>query len=328
MYILAIIGIIEIYNANKLSNKNDRNDLLLISVCWSILFLSIYLGYGRRSSPIEYFNEFWGIRFAPLPFSPTGLNWYWNALLELGYLGFHPARPVRNPFDSIQFQSPNIIITMIILVGAFCQFKTDRRWALINIGIILISILTSFFKLYPFGSRLGLFLIPVAFSYICSAIDSNFMSPSIIQRIVGYQIVILILVIIGYPSIKGFIFPYDNANIKGALSYLEENSVSTDTLMMIDDTNPAYIYYHNDYKLPSFRTIQVFKKPFSEDNFLHQVCSNNSGNRIWILITQMFNEGREFIHKMERKGNLLDSWESPGSGLYYFNFDMNSICTQ
>jgi len=324
--VLSAFVIAEFLLSINQNRKTSLKTIVLVSMIWLIVFVYIYLGFSRKNSPMEYFLQYWGNRFAPIPISIKSLHWYWNSLLEFSNLGYHPGKPIGAKFFPGIIEPINVFLAGITCLGAFYQYKQNKKIAVFNICILLISLIISAFRLYPFGSRLNLYTIPIAYSFLCYLLVRLSSRKSPIIRLLGYQLIVITLAINTFSSVNAFLNPVDNADIKNALIYLQNNAVPSDSIAMVDNTYPAYKFYNKNYDLPKFVSVSSFSRPFDIDTFQNHLCINQASDRVWILITQLFFESKEFIAELSEIGTLLDKWESSGSGLYYFQFDLEKLC--
>ncbi len=324
--VLSAFGIAEFLLSIKENRNTSQKAIVLVSIIWFILFVFVYFGFSRKNSPMEYFHEYWKIRFAPISISIKSLQWYWNAILEFANLGYHPEKPIGVKFFSGIIEPLNVLLAVITCLGAFFQYKQHKKIAVINICILVVSVIISAFSLYPFGSRLNLYLIPIAFCMFSYSLWRLISNSSITIKFLGVQLIVITLALNTITSVNTFLNPIDHADIKNALIYLQNNAIPTDSLTMVDNTFPAYKFYSNYYDLPNFSHVSSFSRPFDVNSFQHHLCINRTSNQVWILITQLFYESKGFLKELSEIGTLLKKWESSGSGLYYFQFDLDKLC--
>lgn len=324
--VLSAFGISEFILSLQENRIKSLKAIVLVSIIWFILFVILYFGLSTKNSPMVYFQNYWKIRFAPISISLNSLQWYGKVFIEFANLGYYPEKPIGVKFYSGIIPPLNVLLAVITFLGAFFQYKKHKQIAFMNICILVVSVTISAFRLYPFGSRLNLYLIPVAFCMFSYALWRLISDPSITIKFLGYQLVVIVLAMNTISSVNSFLNPIDNADIKNALTYLQNNAVPTDSLTMVDNTYPAYKFYDRYYDLPEFFQVSSFSRPFDINSFQHHLCINRTSNRVWILITQLFFESKGFIKELSEIGTLIKKWESSGSGLYYFQFDLDMLC--
>jgi hypothetical protein len=323
-FVLFIIGIFEIISSNRRKDYRKRNQIFIISLGWSLLFFILFWGYILPTTMIDYYVNYWSTRFPPTGFSLETFIWFQKMLQEMFYMGFIMYPPIGLSINTGTLT--HYLVLIIGLVGFILQLNRDNIWALFNLAIFILFIFLAVIRIYPFGSRLSLFLIPLSFSMICYNFECKCQSRKSLIELLQKVLSVIVVALVLYPSIRFFITPADNSNIKGALSYLETRGSSTDSLIISNWSNHSYNFYQKQYELPEFKFISYFSPLESQEKFIGKICRTEISNRVWILNTHRYLQTRLFISQIIEMGDVLEEWESSDSGLFYVEFDKDMLC--
>ncbi len=162
IFIISGTGIGFLFLINQKVRQGDKTLIflfLLVCVIWGISFLTNYFLFIRSGVQTEWLISWWNVRKFFMPFPPRNVNdtvWFFKTTYDLFRypLGLNLLL-VKSPI--LQFSYAGFVTLFIGLV--FLARKQPLIFILI-IGPVLVTLIASGLRLYPFNERLLVFLMP------------------------------------------------------------------------------------------------------------------------------------------------------------------------
>jgi hypothetical protein len=303
----------------------------LVSIPSAILFLMPYLtpaargGGSSATDGSDYMGTFWQSGFMPLP-PRSAEDWMWfpHAIL----------RTFQDPLGLLHSGRPGLGIVLacvgIVAFAAGCTWflQTDRPVLLLLLAPILLTLLASGLKRYPFGGdwntagRVILFLSPFFLLLIAEGADRIRLWLPQKARVLGIALMVALVA----PSAvqAAATVPYGRGELKPLLSYVQEHWRSGDVLYVHYDAIPAFRYYAPRYGLDSASSVEGVCARFEPVRYLEALESFRGERRVWILFTaglgaRLFNERALMVDYLEHVGTRLDDRVARGTFVYLFD---------
>ena len=318
LFILAGIGITLFF---LYLQKRDYANLGLVTgmgILWLAnigLLYSLTLGDLSQNS---YMREYWQGAFAPMP---PWLEWDW-------YL-----TGIQKNMDT-HFAITHVawIAMLLMLAGWIILFRTRRLFAIVLVWIFSITLLASFLQLYPSLERMVLFLVPIwllLIGILLGFFNQNLRARPILSTL-------SMLLISGYffygaipRTLEQFISPKYFEHIHPSMEYLKESWREGDAMFITNGAVPAFEYYAPIYGLEGVSYTSSKRKDYENpDVILQQLESLDGSNRVWILMSHVYEKGDfnekdillGFLHKI---GNEKREFREPGTSVYLYRYDLS-----
>ena len=313
--ILAATGLFLIHN-HDVNDKKKNLYLLGISMVWSFSFLVYYYFFVYNHPTRDAMVYYWSSRFAFMPRNPLNLTFYkfiydkWilivTDLFKFGKIG-------------------GICISILILIGSMHLFAKKRIGLIIlTIAPIILHLIISSLKLYPFSLRFIIYLCPViiiicsfGFNYFINILSNDLGIKNL--RILAIFIPILMF---SFFCLKGF--PLEHSEIKKSIKVIEQHINKSDTIYVNYVARIAFQYYREISFLRIDCNNIIIGNRYEDDptNYINEV-SGLSG-RVWFIFsTKHRNEQsdvdiltRYFDSKNER---LIQEFHTTGSSAYLYD---------
>ena len=206
---------------------------------------------------IAYYYLFFG---KILSAQKLGMTNYWKDNFVNVYNFSHLVK------DSFDFMfSENSILIFLALLGLLLYIKDNNKFFRFSFVTILVVILASMMNLYPFSSRLILFLCPIYILLISKVADNN-------NIVIRYCLSIALLIGI-YPQIKYTLnttiagkFHKNNTNPREMTEYLSKHFNNNDIIYVNLDSNSDYLYYKQIFNIDNRYYINDTKYLKKNDN--------------------------------------------------------------
>jgi len=335
-----ILGGIAITQTLFLFNSEERKvrwGYLFTYILWAACFILIYVVYLKVmvdkntpmgkfciNSTLTHFMPSGGI------FSLGGWEWIWKNTLDC--------------FQDPLGVSPILLALSMFLLGAIGIFKIDKRIFLMLVLPMVLMIVASGLRKYPFYGRFLLFLVPAALLFMAQAI-SMITSRGKIGLVLG---VFIFLVLMGEPfksAMTNEIAPQGREEMRPIVDYLFKHQFLGDSLIMNNSAQNPYMYYLTYYHPYFFPHKQGYFLDGSEKDsiililnptesqgiifpwtHLHRVKNvlkqgpHRFKERTWVILSHLYNEEtKQFIKGcFDDRGIMLQDFESPGVSLYLY----------
>jgi hypothetical protein len=191
-----------------------------VAAVWCVSVLGLYFISLRYLSANTYLSEFWSFAFMPLP---PWRDWGWF---------IDTSRNTMSYFLGL----PHKLAVALLAVGAISICVRRWQYGLILLLPILLTLIASALRKYPFADRLFLFLAPIMYLIIAESIgrtQSVFHGLKRFPRI-GFPVALGILAWVGvspaYSAARHLRHPRVLEDIKPILSYLSHQGRTNDVL--------------------------------------------------------------------------------------------------
>ncbi len=288
-------------------NKNYR--LLLVFGCWLITFLLYYIAFIHNHPTKNMMLLYWDHAF--LPMNPFSKEFY--LFLYKKFYGFY--RVVLG-FDKFW------ILPLILTLSAVAIWLKGKKYA--NLFLILFPVachlMLSALKLYPFNSRLILYLSPYFLFLI--AMGAYHFYGFTKQYITALPVTVFAIPILGLSVPLLNEFPFERQEVRNSLTYLEKNIKSNEKLYVYYSSNFEYEFYKSTGVVSNNNSVIIGKEHRSNKHNYRSELSNLSG-KVWLLFSHVYafnsteNEENYIVNFLLSQGaQLIDFKKYEGSSIY------------
>jgi hypothetical protein len=292
-----------------------------ITSAWGLSAL-IALIQARMVTRTEFLEDYWTSGFAPFPIrSWSDLRWYPESVAGIAESGWFVEGFVQRepPTPSVA----SWLIFVLMVVGAMLIARR-RPWIGLALGMVVVSAFgMSALGMYPFGSRPGLYMVPIAFLLAVEPLDWAIRRRSWSWRVPGAIAGLVLVVLLAVPSLRLFFSPETNSDMKGALSFVVENWEPADSLIVQGWSSQAFDFYEPQFELQD-HIVLVLSRTFDLRLFLDELGPDpNSLGRTWLLFTHRQSEGEELVNELAEIAPLLQ--QSDEDSFLVALFDLSGL---
>jgi predicted small integral membrane protein len=247
---------------------------VVLALAWGVAFALVYFLNLRDLSNNQYLHWFWGVKmdaFAPLPTSIAALRWYHRSVLEL--------------FRFLCSDYLEILGALMCFVGAWSLWKARKTIAVLLLTPGALAMIASGMRLYPFGSRLALFLDPMLIIMIAAGIEYLWQ-----QGITVLAIPILILLMV-FPVSSTAInlkSPELRCDMRDAVAFAAAHRAPGDVFYIFPTAQYDFLYYQPRFGLDDIRLYVGARKEASAQ-YYSQELRELDGKRAWVIYENAFN---------------------------------------
>ena len=287
--------------------------LFMVTGVWAVNFLVLYaVSFSRLAANTELLS-YWNNFFMPMP--------PWQNI------GWFSAVFTRILVKPVGLQIP-WLGAILIASGLTTFIVKNSRMGVILLTTLLMTLLASGLKKYPFGDRLLLFALPIFFLCIGEAVEqlrSIFAKKYAIGAFV-FSLAVAVSVAYGPTSqaIATVRKPHNDEDIKSVLEHVAQKKMNQDVLYVYYSAIPAFTYYAAGFRLD---TLSAVKGSGSRDHpvaYMDEVAKLGGNNRVWLIFSLNYNWGSFdevafFEYFLPRMGMKLDEVRSVNASAFLFN---------
>jgi len=232
-------------------------------------------------------------------------------------------------------QLPAGLAGLMFILGVISFFKHKRLGFSILLPPLVLTLLMSGFRMYPFDGRTITFLLPVVILIIIEGAD--ILSQNQILKNKNFLQVLLIVFLLFFPinfSARQFLESHGPEDLKPVLQYIYHNRQEEDAIAVYDGSLEAYQYYAPHYGLSPQRVI-LNRKALENNNQARDVLNQLSGKqRVWVIFTHVKhdrdrNERKMILNILDRYGRRKDTYQvkvKPGSVIPNLENNISASC--
>jgi hypothetical protein len=256
---------------------------------------------------MAYQTRFWKEGYPPQPFAfPLDLFWPIDRLSSL-YGGTNAASlgyPVRALF---------LVLTGI---GAVALWRRERTAALLLLAPFCAALAAASLRLYPFSSRLILYLVPVLLLALAAGIEQVRRLASARALRLGNAVAAGLVLLAAAPVALRHP-PYDREDVTPVLSYLREQRRPGDAIYVYYDIAPAVTFYAARYGLADDDFLVGGCHRQENRRYLAELDSFRGRSRVWAVITHSSRafEGQDLVTYLDALGVRLERIASDSRGV-------------
>jgi hypothetical protein len=315
--------------------------LLVVGVLWVLSFgLHYAAGMGAMAADPEL-ARFWIMAYAPLPpFEPGDATWYRDSGLGLVYLAFrhvgiahHLALPEWN--DGL-----TVGLALWVCTGWLMAWRLGGRWMAVLVLPVLITLLASGLQLYPFRSRLILFLVPLLWMAVATVVEvacegwHRTAGPAGVgwhrwRALSAAGLSLALLVLVAGPTARHALTPYNGADLKGALAFVQAQRLPGDHLMINTWSAKAFDFYQDAFELGDVSRFVYRPTPNAQHDALataKRICRAGETGRTWLVLSHRFGQRQTLLGVLQSIAPFSAQWEGNGAGAYLLDLASTPFC--
>ena len=282
--------------------------LLILAVIWCATFLLYYSAFINHHPTQAFMDQVWGRSGAFTPWNPLHPD-FWHFFKKAADTLLNGLLNFRSVFK--------YLFPLFLALGLFAVAREKKIGvALIFLLPVVFHILVSGFRLYPFATRLVLYLAPAMLVLVSLGLEYgvSLLFPNNRVAVAWGAVSALILAALVLTWRQGF--PFQNEEIKKSMDYISANVQSGDQVYVDGDANRAMQYYqHIGYPLPS----AVIYGPWQSDQEAQQLLA--LGGRVWLIFTHLHKDNdKHILNLLASRGAVPEkAFQTVGSQTYLFH---------
>ena len=297
VFVAVPAGVLLLYEAVR---SRRYKQLLLVGLAW-LAAVALHGAYILQAGVDRKFMVAWWREHDGFPPSPpnsvTDFLWYPEALLRFIYMAFKtPA--VAAPGSNEALSDPvGLGLAIAFAVSLVLAFSCRRPRDLLGAVAILLTVIASAFEIYPFSTRLVIFLVPLAFFIIAAAIDAVDFK---LGWITSSFCALLLFLVMAPVALKVLVEPQAPlaTKFKEALRIVTQNSIGGDALAIAPWSERMFEFYGH-FEAPKLPTFMVHKGEAARS--MLERAKTEGYHRIWYFESSPVSPNA--VHLIEEVGD-------------------------
>ncbi len=258
----------------------------------------------------------WTGAFAPFPpGSLADIRWYSTAFFRF--------------FEHPMGFAAQGMAAFLFLTGSVFLWKNNRLWLGFLVLPVLIVLFASSLHLYPFSSRLLIFLVPGVIIVMATGIE-------FFRRLVRdqYRVVwVLAVAVLLFQPVWGALsnithkMPYCHEDIRTVLDYIDKSKSHGDKVYVYAKSTSAFKYYQPHFDMPAASIIWGTSTRESWDAYQEDIGRLQCFERVWLVFSHVttsnkaLDEKQFLLRYLDKVGVKQDSVTADGAYGYLYQFD-------
>lgn len=347
-------GIAAAWTAFEIRDGKWRNAVRKIPLyaVWLISFAGHYLLTIRSAQQNDVLQQFWSNSFMPFPpSSAADLLWFPATFFDVLRGMFD------NPVTAGGMTLPHALglamsgLAAVALVSGILVFwRRGKEVGLLLVAPVLLALLASAFRLYPFDEHLLLFAVPLFLLFLAAGASQFLPAGTGPPSVAGWAFVGVFLALPVGAAVHDAVTENGREELRPVLRAVNDDLRPSDSILVYYAAEPAFRYYAARFGLPmkpgaggnvgnarfgrGERKLQVNYLSESRDDwsgYLRQVGRMELTGRTWVLFSHVFgrceggyDEAAHIAAALEERGQALEVIRRMGASAYLFELGDNA----
>lgn len=300
------------------AKKKDQVGMLFAIGSWLVSFLILYFVQYRGLGANKVLTDYWAEYFLPISLQAPG--WVYARITELA----------RNP-GGIWYWVPDLLLFGMFAIGLGALLWRKSAWAVMFSISLMASMAASAIHMYPFGGRLGLFLVPGIMLCIGASLDQfvlGWWHGREARKIAALAVAALILVMGAKFTLEKTIHPPTTEDMSGAMETLQDNYREGDKIYLYRFAAPVFRYYAPQYGLQDATLIEGSNRPAPMERLAEDSANLPAAKRVWLLFGHIVDaeyeqEQQALLQAAEERGSQTRIFRYKGTASSLYLYDLS-----
>jgi hypothetical protein len=288
---------------------------VIVGIAWS-LGAALHGAYLVQAIVDRAFMvKWWGVRDSFPPFPPTSIGkllWYPHSFSNLTFLSFREVDHASPGFEEAWVDPLGVLLALALAAALFAVIRSRHRTGIVAAGAILTTFVASMFEIYPFSSRLLIFLVPLTLFVIAVGIDELDRRSAFAAAAAA----VLMLSVVAPTAVHGAIEPRAESDMRGAVMELSRRFETGDAVAVIP--SGLFQYYRALLRVDNLPILGLRKT--TEARAVIEFAEQNQSRRLWIVAASHRYQADKLIRRLAATAPIVDEWRSHRTRLVLFDF--------
>lgn len=247
-----------------------------------------------------------------MPFSVQTLTWF----IRVAAKYFH--NPVGFP---IAFVIPAALAAVL---GFMIMVRKNRKVAALLGMPVLLCLLASACRKYPFDGRLLLFTVPAALIFMSTGLGGLIEHASRMRKITGWILTMVIVIPVTVLALVRVVHPRQPEELRPVMRYLQRNYQEQDMIYLYYAAVNGFNYYCRQMDFYPTDTLVGVEAREQWDAYLRDVQRLTGRPRVWLVFSHITalggtNEEKIILDYWDRRGQRLACFRASGASVYLYH---------
>jgi hypothetical protein len=280
--------------------------LSAVGLVW-VLCACVYCALTlRHASQARALQTYWHPSFMPLP--PTSLS----------DLAWFP-RAISDAFHDVGGYRLTVLPVTAFAAGFVVLARRCRETAFALVVPFAVAILASGLRLYPFSSRLLLFLLPFMCLLVGAGAEWAWMRARGKWRALAALLILMLAAFPAHRAVSLFIAPGSREEVRPVLAYIAEHRREGDVLYAYRWAYKAYCYYDARYGMRDEDAIRGGVPPTDRAGYEEEFRQLEGRGRTWVVLSHINDAERDAtLAYLDTIGTRMADVQAEGASAYLY----------
>lgn len=317
-----------------MAHRRHRAAWLAITAAGLIWLVSFGLNHTlslRNLTGNSGLTSFWTAAYAPFPpQSIEDLRWYWHSALGLVYLAMRHTGVAHHGEMPGWFDALNVGLLALTLLGSLALARLSKRMAGMALITLIAVLAASALHLYPFRSRLILFLLPLVYLALAALVQLIWsQTHRWVAKPVAAGLALGLVFVVALPSWRVLRQPENAQNIKGAMAHIAKHRQPGDHVVLGSLTHKAFDFYAPTFQLNDLPVVLFRPTPNPVHDAratVRRICLDPQAGRSWLVISHRLSDQADFLNVVRSISPPLNQWQGEGAAAFLHDFRSSPYC--
>lgn len=278
---------------------------------WAASFVAAYVVSLQRLTQNQKHLKYWGDAFMPMPpVTIDAMRWFRTTFLTVASNpgGFRPAW----------------LAVVAVVAGSVYLLVVKRDRALVLVAPLVLCLLASGLRVYPFSNRLLLFVVPIGILLAFGAVEA------LLERIPRFGAIpaaALAIALVAFPALgaaRALRTPRTHEELRPVLEYVRDRRQPGDAVYLYYAAQFPMRYYapRIGFGPDDYTQGKIARK--SPDRYLRDVDAFRGTSRFWIVFSHAtekrgVDERRYILDYLDTIGTRLDERIEPDAAAFLYD---------
>jgi hypothetical protein len=251
--------------------------------------------------------------FPPAP--PTSISellWYPRSFSSLTYLALREVNHALRGFEPAWADPLGWLLALTLVIALFAVIGTCHRTGLVAAGAIFTTLVVSAFEIYPFSSRLVIFLVPLVLFIIAVGVDEL----ARLSSLAAVAVTVLLLSVVVPPAVNVALEPRTDFDMRAALKIVNRGFEAGDAVAVFE-THNVFRYYRRMLRSKDVPSVKVTTTAAARP--LLDKFKANGNRRLWLVVAHFQNRATALIDELAQAAPVVADWKTPGARVLLFD---------
>lgn len=228
------------------------------------------------------------------------------------------------------FDALNVGLLALTLLGSVALARLSRRVAGIFLVTLIAVLAASALHLYPFRSRLILFLLPLVYLALAALVQVIWQQTNRWRaRPVAVGLALSLIFVMALPSWRVLRQPENAQDIKGAMAHIAKHRQPGDHVVLGSMTHKAFDFYAPTFQLDDLPVVifRVTPNPVHDARAtVRRICLDPQAKRSWLVISHRLSDQADFLNVVRSISPPLAQWQGEGATAILHDFRASPYC--
>ena len=291
LFTVGLIGLFEFVIKDKLRTFINLLPISLGILSFLLYYVIFIYGHPAKETMLLYWSEKNGFLYKDL------FSWEFRYFIR---------SRIQSLFMLLLELGSNWFVAFFFIVFGFISNFKNKKAIFILVFPIVVHLILSYFKFYPFDKRFLLYMFPILISFIAIGLYNTYICINR-SRVNAPVYLLLIPIIINMVAVFKKI-PMEKEEVKQSMQFINNNIENIDKIYVYSSTKIPFEFYKNRFEKIKENTI-IYGENNSQEWDKHKDQLKTLQKPIWLIFSHI---GKKEVNGLTEEGFILENLSNNG----------------